>query len=675
MSDAAEVIPPVVPRRDGARKDVRTADRGAKSESKRGAEGFFGRIRAGLAAGSAGKDKTAPATADAAEASEAAPEQAESVLERLRTLTGGAERSAQAVEDPEAEVARIRAAAQALGTAPILDGDDLKYEGMQPLSGSSGDKALLDWIKRNASNKLSIRVKRRDRSGDADAGAADFSQSPVTAWIITNDPNGAEVAAIETLMELKEWHVVVKPATRTLVQQAVVKDQALSPTEVEDKFRQLIADAVDQGASDIHFEVRGDRGITRFRINGEMQEVKTSEGYALYTRAVIEQFGNYMFNRLAKRGARQFTTTMALNASAQLKVRDDAVALRFATAPDIRGVDIFVRVWKPDEKAITLDQLGYREDHIKMLNRAIRRPYGVIVFSGPTGSGKSSSLTALLDSLEDEEKERRKIISLEEPVERELTHVTHVSVSGIVDHGGWKALLAGLNRWDSNVNVLGEIKDADTALAIMDLATSGKLSLTTLHASNVLSIPSRMEDLGVDHKLLYDSNFLVLLVNQRLVPKLCTTCRLSLSDDEKLTQKLDRRREELRAREVGQEILARLDSEFWEGVQRFRDMFKDHSVNVRGTGCDACSGSGIVGRRLVAEMVTIDDYCREFIRDRNWDGWRSWLQREYNWPSIRDDVCRYICDGIVDPEDAERIVCSFDDFTVDDDPRWRLERK
>ena len=530
------------------------------------------------------------------------------------------------------EVERIVEAAEILDVRPILSADDLKYQGVQSLGNRYGHVGR--WIGEHCGDKACIRV-RLGEDGEVS-----------NCWIITSEPNSAEVEMARNLILLKGWDVEIHPATRAMVRLAVGQDHTLTPTEVEDTFRELLRQALARDASDIHFEVRGDRGATRFRVNGEMQEFRLA-GQA-FPRQMIIMIGNYLFNRLAKRGARQFVTSRPLNASAQTKVDDQTVALRFATAPDIRGVDIYVRIWRPDAKALQLEDLGYRADHVAMLREAIRRPYGAIVFSGPTGSGKSSSLTALLDDMPVAERERRKIISLEEPVERELPHVTHVSVSNIVEEGGWKALLGGLNRWDSNINVLGEIKDAETAEAIENLATAGKLTLTTIHASNVLSIPARMEDLGVDHKFLFDRNFLVLLVNQRLVPRLCADCRVPIVDHAGVAAVLQRA--SAASDGAGEDWRARLE--------RFSAVAGD-GVHVRGHGCDACQGTGIVGRVLVAELVMMDDPSRYHVRERDWEGWRLNLEAA-GWQSIRSQAVDYVRQGAVDPTDVERQVCRLD---------------
>lgn len=535
---------------------------------------------------------------------------------------------------------RIRNLAKLWNTHPILDEQDLMYQGLEPIK----QPVLRDWVKRNCGDRAAVRIRQTQEGVEA-------------CWIITDDPNSPEVEATASLLALKGWPVEVHPALARLVEKASNPDQTLTETQVQAKLREILKEALDHDASDIHFEMREpDTAKVRFRVDGEMREI-TGEGSPLVTVPIIKQLGNYMFTRLAKRGSRQFTTTEPLNASAQTKVDEQTVALRFATAPEIRGVDIYIRVWKPDQKPLQLDELGYRPSHLRMLSEAIRKPYGVIVFSGPTGSGKSSSLTALLDGFTPTEKARRKIISLEEPVERELGHVTHVSVSGLVEHAGWKALLGGLNRWDSNINVLGEIKDGDTADAIQDLATSGKLTLTTLHAANVLSIPTRMEDLGVEHEMLYDPNFLVLMVNQRLVPKLCTACKRPLAQI-----RLERAHGIHNIKEPNVEEGV-VDEDESSAIQRLSELFpRDLRVTLRGIDaeCGDCQGTGIIGRVLVAEVVVVDDQAREFIRHRRWDAWREALRKE-NWPSIRNHALEYIRAGWVDPRDVEKLVCPLDE--------------
>lgn len=511
--------------------------------------------------------------------------------------------------DAELETQRIERLAKLRGVEPVLARQDL------PEVAIIQDEGLREWLRYDTCRELCV----------MDDGS-----------VISAEPDAPEVEAACSLLNLRNYKPVVRPALAEVVQAvrralegdgAQIGDELITvedqtSTDVSRLFETILDTAVAREASDIHFEMRESKCDVRFRINGRLtlyDQISARETMAL---------GNYMFNAEAKRGALQFITYMPLNGSLDAMVRGQKVAIRLSTAPDIRGVDIFLRIWRPDNESLRLGELGYSPVHLELLREAVGRPYGVIVVSGPTGSGKSTSLTAMLETVDP----ALKVVSLEEPVERMLPNVTHVAISAIAEHGGWENLRAGLNRWDSNINMLGEIKDQATADAIKDLVTSGKLTATTLHASNVLSIPLRMEDLGVGHTMLYDPNFLVLLVNQRLLPELCLSCRRPLVE------------------ESGLDNIA---------LDRYRVFFGERlsQVYVTGPGCDLCNGTGVSGRLLAAEMVMVDETSREFIRKRDQIGWREYLIGQ-GWEPIIEHV-RHLClEGLVDPRDAERLAGS-----------------
>lgn len=460
--------------------------------------------------------------------------------------------------------------------------------------------------------------------------------------IITSDPYHSAVGTARTLLSHLNVPGVMRPALTEIVR-AVLRhadpatevaaggdadlDLVDTTTGVQLLLQSIIEAALARRTSDIHFEMRGSITNIKFRVNGSMvlyDEITAEETVAL---------GNYMFNAQAKRGSLQFMTHQPLHGSMDVYTTGGIVAVRLSTAPDIRGVDIFLRLWRPESSAISLNSLGYTPLQIDMLKQGINRPYGVMVMSGPTGSGKSTSLTALLEIVDPSQK----ILSLEEPVERMLPNVTHVAISAYAEHGSWENLRAGLNRWDTNINMLGEIKDKDTALAIKDLATSGKMTLTTLHASNVLSIPVRMEDLGVERSMLYDPNFLVLLVNQRLVAELCEHCKLPFAEVGERVDAVDLRRHE-------RLFQGKVDA------LRYRNI----------SGCERCHHSGIQSRVLIAEMVMMDDPSRGFVRERDQLGWRKHLL-EKGWRPIADHALIHVRDGRVDPVNVENIIGRLDE--------------
>lgn len=457
--------------------------------------------------------------------------------------------------------------------------------------------------------------------------------------VISYEPELPEVEAACSLLALQGRAAEVRPAMPEVVRSirrtmesrdaqigdALLEIEDRMETDVSRLFASIVDTALARNASDIHFEMRDDNCTVRFRVDGQMtlyDSISARETMAL---------GNYMFNSEAKRGSLQFITHMPLHGSMDAQIRGQHVSLRLSTAPDIRGVDIFLRVWRPDEASLSLDMLGYTPLQIDLLTEAITRPYGAVIMSGPTGSGKSTSLTAVLERVDPE----IKIVSLEEPVERMLPNVTHVAISKLNEWGGWVNLRAGLNRWDSNINMLGEIKDQETAYAIQDLVTSGKLTITTLHAANALSIPARLEDLGVAYTMVCDPNFLVLLVNQRLMPRLCEICRVPYAQFEGLTVSM---------------------------TERFDRFFGDQAeqVYLRGDGCNACAGTGIQGRLLTAEMIMMDEVSRAHIRERDVSGWRNYLL-ENGWQPIMRHACIHMFDGLVDPRAVEQAAGRLDE--------------
>ncbi len=465
------------------------------------------------------------------------------------------------------------------------------------------------------------------------------------ATLVTSKPSHPSVQTAKNLLASMGNQPVVRPATQNVVrylrerltdETAAAADVAAqemaqisnTTTDVQRLFHAIVEAALSRGASDIHMEMREKLTNIKFRIDGRLLLFDT------VGREELVALGNYMFNAEAKRGSLQFMLDKPLHGSLDFRMGSLVVPIRLSTAPDVRGIDIFLRIWRPDTGGIKIENTGYSPLQISLMKEAMARPYGVIVMSGPTGSGKSTSLTALLETVDPQ----YKIVSLEEPVERMLPNVTHVPIAMHVAESGWDTLRASLNRWDTNINMLGEVKDRSTAEAIKDLATSGKLCVTTLHSSNVLSIPSRLEDLGVEASMIYDPNFLVCLINQRLLPQSCENCRVPMS---KYVDRLD--------------IYTR---------NRYKKIFEGHENEVYflGTGCSQCEGSGISGRRLAAEVVMVDDDGRAFIRQRDQMGWRGYLM-ERGWDPIVHHVMSHILCGAVDPLVAERAIGLLDSST------------
>ncbi len=402
-------------------------------------------------------------------------------------------------------------------------------------------------------------------------------------------------------------------------------DAAHSPQEeaqerhsrIRGLLEEIVREAMERNASDIHIEKRERLSNIRFRIDGRLihhDQLSNNDMDALC---------NLIFNVRAHRGSRQFTPNKPLHGSFHLLVENRPIPIRASTATELRGLELIMRLLVAAETPLQLENAGYTDLQLALLREAVSRPYGAIVMSGPTGSGKSTSLTALLEILDPSQK----IISLEEPVERMLPHVSHIPVLSHVREHGWEQLLADMGRWDSNVNMLGEVRDQGSCDAIKKLVTSGKLTFTTLHASNALAIPGRLEELGLEPSMLYDPHFLICLVNQRLVPRLCSECKIPLA-------KAQLQREERR---------------------RWRQLLLGEAAAARSGGCPLCHGSGFRGRILVAEVILMDDAGRSCIRKRDPLEWQRQL-RAQGWPSILDHAQNLLLAGVIAPRETERLV-------------------
>ena len=318
------------------------------------------------------------------------------------------------------------------------------------------------------------------------------------------------------------------PEAASKVKTGDIADEA-GKTDIGRTVKDLVEHAAVLKATDIHIEARArpdgtEQVVIRYRVAGDMVE-----GPMELSGARGAQVANWLFSQ-GRRNNPQWVRHALLDGVADVVIVDPEgqgmrqVQLRLANLPEIRGWDLILRVLNTGQQAISLKELGYTPLQLELMQEAFARPYGIIVFSGPTGSGKSTSMMAALEVLPP----NLKIISLEQPVERPLHNTSHVTTK---DEAALAAAIPSVNRWDGNLTVLGELRDQPSARALKDFTTSGKLTVVTLHASNALTVPTRMAELGVEWSMLADPNFLVGLVNQRLVAQLCTGCRIPLADN------------------------------------------------------------------------------------------------------------------------------------------------
>jgi type IV pilus assembly protein PilB len=330
--------------------------------------------------------------------------------------------------------------------------------------------------------------------------------------------------------------------------------------------RGVLEEAYTQGASDIHFEPRRDDFLIRFRIDGSLLDRTTvPKTWSNQILARIKVLANL---DIAQRRLPQ-------DGRAQFLYKGQRVDLRVATTPTLFGEGVVMRILDGGRKLRSLESLGLQPAQREALERAIEARDGFVIATGPTGSGKTTTLYALLQRLN---KRDSKIITLEDPVENELAGVSQINANpkvGLTFAAGLRSIL----RQDPDVILVGEIRDQETAEIAVQAALTGLMVLSTLHTVGASESISRLTDMGIEPFLLADT--LRGIVAQRLLRRICSRCKHEVQPDERVLARL------------------RLD----DAKSRF----------FEGTGCDECHQTGFKGRTGIYEVLTISERIRQLI--------------------------------------------------------------
>ena len=332
----------------------------------------------------------------------------------------------------------------------------------------------------------------------------------------------------------------------------------------------IIARAVETGASDIHIEPSENELRVRYRIDGVLQQVESPPPHlsaALLSRIKVMAKLNIAERRLPQDGR------------IGIAVRGHDIDLRVATAPTIHGERVTLRIL--DRGTLKLDflELGYEPAVSDKLREVLGKPYGIFLVTGPTGSGKTTTLYAALLELN---KVDTNILTIEDPIEYQLPGINQVQVKPQIGLTFSSALRSFL-RQDPDIMMIGEIRDLETAQIAVQAALTGHLILSTIHTNNAASTITRLLDMGVEDYLL--TSTMNGVAAQRLVRTLCSACR--------------------RPYEPFPEIISRLEL----------DRLADHNPVVlhRAVGCAACGHTGYKGRTAILEVLTMSDALRQAV--------------------------------------------------------------
>jgi len=280
----------------------------------------------------------------------------------------------------------------------------------------------------------------------------------------------------------------------------------ISTTELLDL---IFAGAIKNDATDIHFEPQETTFRVRYRVDGVLQEVASLPSSAY--RPILSRI-----KYLAKL---KLDMTHPQDGRFSIKVVQSEVDIRVATLPSFYGEAVVLRLLPKDNKFVTLDELGYNSSALQIIKEAISKPQGMILATGPTGSGKTTTLYAILQQLNQPGK---KIITLEDPVEYRVDGIQQIQID-IDNKTSFLEALRGCLRQDPDILMVGEIRDPETANIALQAAMTGHLVLSTLHTNNAPSSLARLSEMGVAPYLL--AGTINLIIAQRLVRLICKTCQ------------------------------------------------------------------------------------------------------------------------------------------------------
>ena len=335
----------------------------------------------------------------------------------------------------------------------------------------------------------------------------------------------------------------------------------------------LILNAVEVRASDIHFEPFENEFKVRYRIDGILHNVESPPSRlqdAIISRVKIMAKMDIAERRLPRDGR------------IKLKVSDKEIDFRVSTLPTIHGESLVMRILDRDALILDLEKLGLPEDLLPQYVELITKPYGMILVTGPTGSGKTTTLYTTLAKINSPE---TKIITLEEPVEYQLRGVNQIQVNtkiGMTFANGLRSIV----RQDPDIILVGEIRDKETAETAIQSALTGHLLFSTLHTNDAAGAITRLLDIGVENFLL--SSTLLGILAQRLVRVICPHCKKRVEPEEKL----------LKAMNFSPDKISRI--EFFAGE-----------------GCEECNHTGFRGRIGIFEYLPVDDDVRREITARS----------------------------------------------------------
>ena len=395
----------------------------------------------------------------------------------------------------------------------------------------------------------------------------------------------------------------------------------------------LLERACAERASDIHIRVRKTGTEIYFRIHNDLVRVWG------HTREYGERLLATMYAAMTTVSDNAYKPNERQDASIgdRDKLPDRLYGVRIATAPTAEGSVMVLRLLYNDAgDDLDLQPLGFSNEQARMLQLLKDQPVGMNIISGPTGSGKSTTLQRVLMGQLQESKGTLHVITVEDPIEYPIPGAVQTPVTNAPTEDERSRLFSGAianaMRLDPDTIMVGEVRDRASAQSALRAAMTGHQVWTTVHANSAISIIDRLVDLGLPMAMVADHSVITGLISQRLMKVLCPACRKPLSRHES---------------ELPEDVLRR--------VKRVVGAFIAN-VNIAGPGCEQCKGHGTVGRTVVAEVILPDAQFFEYVRaGQKVQAIDYWL-KELRGRTLLDHAIEKVAQGLVDPRMAEKTV-------------------
>lgn len=366
----------------------------------------------------------------------------------------------------------------------------------------------------------------------------------------------------------------------------------------------ILAGAMATGSSDIHIEPEDDYVRLRYRLDGILTDILEFD---------LDTF-HLLLSRIKLLSNLKLNLSGAQDGRFSIKVKESEIEIRTSLLPGAYGDSVVLRVLNPKAIGVPLDELGINERLLKVIMHELTKPNGMILNTGPTGSGKTTTLYAFLKKIHTPEV---KIITIEDPIEYHLPGLVQTQTDSKKEYGFVEGLRSAL-RQDPDVIMIGEIRDKETAEIAINSALTGHLVFSTVHTNNAAGTFPRLIDLGVNPKII--SSALNLAMAQRLVRKLCLECKKQIAldgEDKAIIEKI---------------LDSIKDKTYLEGV----DMKNTYTA----VGCDKCNMTGYKGRTGIHEAIIMDEDIENILRENP-------SEREINRVAKKQNLLNLVQDGVI----------------------------